>query len=230
MKTKLAPSAPGNGRRSLTYINAPDIALFITTIGFLLVALFLLNKRPLIADEGFHFDQISRFIEHKWTLNPDTTTVPGYHLLMAAGAVLLKAASFRRLRILQTEFGILAILLFFFCARQFNPRWAVRRTQQWMVLPILFPFFFILYTDVAGTAFVLASILFLKWRRNVLSGLMGVIGMAVRQTNIVWFLFLPALRLMETSVLDGEVSKRMRSIEWRAILRETWIFLLGIAC
>jgi len=75
MKTKLAPSAPGNGRRLLTYINAPDIALFVTTIGFLLVALFLLNKRPLIADEVFHFDQISRFIEHKWTLNPDTTTV-----------------------------------------------------------------------------------------------------------------------------------------------------------
>ena len=96
-----------------------------------------------------------------------------------------------------------------------------------MVQPILFSFFVFLYTDVAAMAFVLASVLAFKLRRNVLAGVMGMTGIAIRQSNVVWLVFLPALHLIET--LTGNGSLRMLAPEeWRTMLRQTWIFLLGI--
>jgi alpha-1,2-glucosyltransferase len=70
-------------------------------------------------------------------------------------------------------------------------------TAQFVFFPILFPYCFVLYTDVPSLALVLWALRASLDRRHVTAGALGTASLLVRQTNVLWIAFMALLRLVE---------------------------------
>src|SRR5262249_40152303 len=98
------------------------------------------------------------------------------------------------------------------------------RTVQWFFMPLLFPLYFLVYTDAWGLVAVLATQLCALRRRYGLAALAGLAGTLIRQGPIVWGGVAWLLAL-----LTGFDPARWRD-EWRgrlaAGLRRSWPLLV----
>jgi alpha-1,2-glucosyltransferase len=137
-------------------------------------------------DEDVHVRQIEGFVRGEWQMEPDLTTLPGFHALMALGAWLSGTSRMPSLRLFQFEIALCAIAVFFFLARRRDPAHVAHKTLQFVFLPILFPQFFLIYTDVASLGFVLLTALAAGQGRYRTAGVFGLASCLVRQNNIVW--------------------------------------------
>jgi alpha-1,2-glucosyltransferase len=148
----------------------------------------------LLADEWVHFLQISRFrtgdtrVYDQWL-----TTIPGYHWFMALAMRALHAESLGAARLLNAAFGIAAVFAFHRLRGALHPADARAAAIQFSCLPILFPFFFLVYTDVASLALVLGAAALAVRGRHRGAALMLVASMAVRQNNVLWIPFVALL-------------------------------------
>ena len=105
------------------------------------------------------------------------------------------------MRYITFAFGILSVLIFYFCAKFVSPNNANTKTLQFFFLPILFQYFFLIYTDVASLFFVLLALFFALKKHNAVSFIVIFISLFIRQTNIIWLLFIfVALYFIDTSV------------------------------
>ncbi|MEQ1757241.1 MAG: hypothetical protein ABL986_02910 [Vicinamibacterales bacterium] len=160
------------------------VALTALIVGF---AFFVDNGQGV--DENIHYDQILRFARGDWSLNPTLTTIPGFHALVAGLAWLTGGASELSVRVIVFLLSIATVLVFYALARALQPEHAGIRTLQFALLPVLFPQFFLVYTDVTSLLFVLAMMLAASHRRYRLAGALGLLSCLVRQNNIVWVAF-----------------------------------------
>jgi alpha-1,2-glucosyltransferase len=148
-------------------------------------------------DELYHYAQIHLFREGDFrVLDYYLTTIPGYH---AGVALLLKLAALDSLgaaRVVTALFGLLAIAGFHALRRIAWPGTQTLATAQLMVLPILVPLFFLVYTDVLALALILWAAVATLHRRHWLSAMALCAVVLVRQNDVVWaaFLALVALR------------------------------------
>ena len=168
------------------------------TLGSLLGALYvagivaLIGMRPL-ADENYHISQIAQFLHHDFRAIPELTTVPGYHLVIAAMMNVVHAHSLYAARIAHALFGLVAIAGFHAVRRRAWPGTETIATAQFMALPILAPLFFLLYTDVPALAILLWSTWATLRGRHFLSAILLCLIVGVRQHEAVWAVFLMAL-------------------------------------
>ncbi len=196
---------------------------------FLLIALILIITLPLLlsirqdtnlhVDERDHLDQITRFLQGEKTLNPLLTTIPGYHAMIA---MLLKPFPNPTLPLARTItllLSLCSILVFFFMVKEINPESSFTKTLQYAFFPILFPFFFLIYTDVFSLLLVLLAMLFAMKKNHIGSAAIGIASILVRQNNIVWLLFLFLFLYFQELGRDKESIKNH--------LKKSWLFLLG---
>ncbi len=175
------------GRLGETVRLAPGVelgsAVVIMTVGFVY---FLDNGHGV--DENIHYDQIVRIVGGDWSLNPALTMLPGYH---AAIALLAwpAGASARAVRVATFALSVVSVLVFHALARRVRADHAGTRTLQFALLPILFPQFFLVYTDVASLLCVLLMMVATTGRRYRTAGLLGLVACIVRQDNVVWAAF-----------------------------------------
>ena len=135
------------------------ILLLITFFGRVLV---YLAPTPLLIDEDNHLVQIQNFIENKSNVSDEISMLPGYHFVIASSLKVLGLQSKNAARAVSTFYSLLAIILFYILARQFNPSRAVTKTLQCLFCPIVFPFFFLIYTDILSAFWVLLSLYLVK--------------------------------------------------------------------
>jgi alpha-1,2-glucosyltransferase len=162
-----------------------------------------------LADETVHFPQIRSFLEAfpdgPWTLDPRLTTFPTYHALVAAVLALTGTSSLTAAR--TVDLAISAALLAVFAAAVLRIHGrrtiAARRMAQLAFLPILFPFFFLVYTDVLSLLLVLLGVLLADRPRPVLAPLAAWAAVLVRQTNVVWAVW---IALVHLRAVDRNVS------------------------
>lgn len=150
----------------------------------------------LVSDEPQHLDQIARFVRGEWTVNPTLTTVPGFHALVAAGAWLTGARSVFAIRLLTFPLSLGAVVAFYACARALTPERAAVRAWQFVLLPILTPFFFLLFTDVVALWFVLLALRETLSRRFGRAAGFAAAGVLIRQNHILWVGFFLVLWVM----------------------------------
>lgn len=167
----------------------------VMAIGTVILAVHLaaLNARlnqPLLIDEGYHFNQIQRFISGNWTLNPELSVVPGYHFVLFLLSRALNVSGLVSIKVLSFLISIISIPVFFKIAHSIDPKNAVVKTLQFSFLPVMFPFFSLLYSDIFSLTLVLLSLYLLQKNHTALSSIIGLVSIAVRQTNIVWFVFI----------------------------------------
>ena len=189
-------------------------------VGYLLLGL----HSHVFNDEGVHAAQVDVFLRGTYAVIPQLTMIPGYHAVLALVESVTGFHDVRQLRLV-TLLGSLALpVLVFRLTAMHWPQEASRRTVQWFFMPLLFPLYFLVYTDAWGLAAVLATQLCALRRRYTLAAIAGLAGTLVRQDLIIWVGVAWLLAL-----LDGIDPARWRG-EWRSRLlagfRRAWPLLL----
>ena len=173
----------GLQRAGLTTAQGVSLA---ATFLVMVVAFFVFADNEPQWDERAHWRQIELFLHRDWSMDPSITTLPGYHALMALAAWFMGTARLPSVRLVQFEIALCTIITFFFLARRRNAADATLKTLQFVFLPILFPLFFMLYTDVASLLFVLLTALAASAGRYPAAGVLGLVSCLIRQNNIIW--------------------------------------------
>ena len=145
-------------------------------------------------DEYVHFEQVLRFVHGDYRILGDAlTTIPGYHLLIAAGMRVLNTEWLGAARLLSGVAMILAVAGFHRLRRDAqgeNAAGDLLATAQFTALPILLPFAFLVYTDTLSLAFVLWAAWAAGRQRHWIAGAFLIAAMAVRQNNVLWIALL----------------------------------------
>ena len=188
------------------------------------VAIVVMRHRPVMfTDELDHYSQIALFRHGDFrVLTLYLTTIPGYHALVAAILWVCGATSLNAARLVNAAFGLAAAAGFHALRRQVWPGTETIATAQFLVLPILVPLFFIVYTD----ALALALIVWAAWatlgHRYYLCALLLSMLVCVRQNEVVWAGFFAMLAVWPSWSEHG-----LRS--WRVILTCGWPYLIPVA-
>ncbi len=197
------------------------IIFFITlSICFISSYLYIQNAK-LFVDEKFHYSQIKKFINKDFTHHPKITTIPGYHAILALFAYIFNVSSIAPIRLLSLFFSIASIPIFFLSSLKICEESSMIKTMQYYFFPILFPFFFLLYTDVSSLLMILISFYFLLNQKYKLAGIMGILSLFIRQNNIVWLAFMCVFIHFEKYNFEFSAKIFQKSI------RDYWIFIIG---
>lgn len=153
-------------------------------------------------DEGYHFEQIEYFLDGQYRVTSSLTTIPGYHVVMALASRMMGEESIVFYRTVNLLFAFASIVVFFLTAQAIHKKTSLAKTFQYVFLPILFPFFFLLYTDVLSLLLMLLALLAYEKRNVPASAVFAALSVIVRQNNIVWFAFLFAAMLPHVKASD----------------------------
>lgn len=187
---------------------------------YLAMAYLAAGAAPL-PDEVAHYVHINWFDHGRFQIAWDILTVlPGYHALSAA---ILWATDFRTLagaRLLNGVYGLLAIGAFHWMRRVNFGKADAAATLQFALLPILFPYDFLVFTDVLSLASVLAAGAATLRGRHLVSGALMIAALCIRQTNVVW---LPLLAGLAVASDGGFVLP-----PWRQAFVRAWPYAIGM--
>jgi alpha-1,2-glucosyltransferase len=151
------------------------------------IAIAISQSGGVQGDETYHYAQIQLFLRGDFrVLSQYLTTIPGYHVVVAAGLWLTGLDSLGAARILTAMFGLVAAAGFHALRRRLWPGTEALATAQFLALPILAPLFFLVYTDVLALALLLWALVANNAGRHGWSALALVGVLLVRQNEIVW--------------------------------------------
>ncbi|KAG7964786.1 hypothetical protein I3843_09G188300 [Carya illinoinensis] len=206
-------------------------------------------------DEIFHIPQAQQYCKGNFrSWDPMITTPPGLYYISLAhvaslfpGTFLVQAApSFSEVcttAILRSVNGVLAALcsiIVYEITTHLRPTLSERKATIYAVVLALYPlhwfFSFLYYTDVASVTAVLAMHLACLKKRYWFSALLGALAVVIRQTNIIWMLFVACAGLMDATLtrqknnvevndIDTEIRKTGRitsnnNVTWALNLRK----------
>jgi len=206
-------------RRTLSRPYSWHVLVLLLVLAALLAEFVYMSQAPLLSDESFNFRQISRFVRRDFSMEPLMNVIPGYHALIAfALAVFGKAGKFSA-RLVSVMISAAAVVMFYLLTWKVHARPSMTRTLQFTFLPLLFPFFTLIYTDVLALLLVLAAFYLALCKRYSFAGLVGILSILVRTNNITWFAFLYVFIYYDTYGMDLR--------QFIPSLRQTWVFWLG---
>ena len=186
---------------------------------YLVMAYLAAGAKPIV-DEVAHYVHINRFDHGDFRIAWDILTVlPGYHALSAAVLWITDQRTLAAARLLNAVYGLLAIGAFHWMRKNNFGKSDALATLQFALLPILFPYDFMVYTDVLSLAFVLAAGAATLGRRDVLAGALMIGALCIRQTNVIWLPLYAWLALTRDEAFVPSL---------RQALARTWPYTLGI--
>lgn len=164
-------------------------------LGLLFVAALLaMRHREAITDELNHYAQIALFRRGEFRVfTAYLTTIPGYHVIVAAILWVFGADSLNAARLVNAAFALVGITGFHALRRTLWPGTETLATAQLLVLPILVPLFFLVYTDMLALALLLWATFATVTARHWLAALLLTVLVCVRQNEVVWAGFLALL-------------------------------------
>lgn len=175
-----------------------------------LIALYFINninKDHLYVDEGHYYRQIANVAKFNFTFDimDHVFALPGYGI--SIGIIeYFWGPSMQSSRLVTTILSLLSVLIFYLLACKIDRENSEMKTLQYFFFPILFIFFFLLYTDVYSLLYVLISFLLVLKKRYYWAGFIGFLSLLVRQNNIVWlgffasFIFVENIKLKRINV------------------------------
>ncbi|KAM2983662.1 hypothetical protein FF2_009557 [Malus domestica] len=172
-------------------------------------------------DEIFHVPQAQQYCNGNFrSWDPMITTPPGLYYLSLAhvaylfpGMLVVKAAtSFSEgcsTTILRSFNGVLAVfcsVIVYDIIIHLRPALDERKATLYAVVLAIYPlhwfFSFLYYTDVASLAAVLAMHLACLKKKYWFSALLGSVAVVIRQTNIIWMLFVCCSEVINITMAD----------------------------
>lgn len=170
---------------------------FVMITVFIVLGYIAMKDFGLTADEGWHANQITMFVQGNWAMDSGLTTIPGFHAIVAFVAMIVGEHSLGFLRFVSMIISLAGMVACRCILLRTTPHLVSVRLWQVALLPILFPFFFLLYTDVTALTLVLWGIVFFLDRRYATAFILIGLSVLVRQMNIIWFLFVIIAWLMQ---------------------------------
>ncbi|KAJ0235079.1 Dol-P-Glc:Glc(2)Man(9)GlcNAc(2)-PP-Dol alpha-1,2-glucosyltransferase [Hirschfeldia incana] len=184
-------------------------------------------------DEIFHVPQAQQYCNgnlKSW--DPMITTPPGLYYLSLAhiaslfpGMLLMRttasqsfseACSTSVLRSTNAVFAVLCGVLVFEIIKLLGPNLSDRKATLMALVMTLYPlhwfFNFLYYTDVASLTAFLAMYLASLRKRYFLSALFGALAIFIRQTNVVWMLFVACSGVLDFT-LDLPRQKEKQKVD-----------------
>ncbi len=155
-----------------------------------------------------------RLLEKDFLVLPNLTTLPGYNMVLGYTARLFGSDSISAFRGITFGLSLLAMAAFGYLCRLEGGDGATMRWLHFVWLPIIFPFFPLVYTDVFSMTFFFVSLALVRHRYYDAAGMVAFASLTVRQTNIVWMLFLSALIYVEENRWELD-SRKFKSWLWK---------------
>ncbi|KAL6520966.1 hypothetical protein OROGR_017535 [Orobanche gracilis] len=165
-------------------------------------------------DEMFHVPQAQQYCRGNFrSWDPMITTPPGLRLsCMQAVLSFSDSCSTSILRLTNSVLAVICSILVYEIIIQLRPSLDDKKATLRAVVLSLYPlhwfFTFLYYTDVASLTAVLAMYLLTLKKKYLLSSLLGALSVLIRQTNIIWMLFVAC-----THVLEYTQSHKKHSLE-----------------
>lgn len=166
-------------------MNRVVLAIAIATV-VLAIVILSLPSSP-IADEQVHFAQAQSFASGRWEISPQLSTWPTMNFIVAVpmGALGINSLTLARAAIASS--ALLAVIGFYLLAAHFDQFSAGMKTAQLFTLPIVLPYCGLVYTDIPALAAIIWMTFAACKQRFTVFALAGILAIALRQNNIVWF-------------------------------------------
>ncbi len=213
----------GGVQRDVSRTASGRILAVVVLATAVLGSLIVHRVQATIGDEYAYLPQIQDYLRGQWSVRKDLAVPPTYHFVIASLGRLLGVDSFDALRLISLLLFLPAVLWFYLAARQIDADTAVVRTYQFLFLPILLPYCFLLYTEPLAVLFLVLAVWLVLKRQDTLGGLACLLSAAVRQTLAVWLGFLFFWIYLREEGLHWSVPAVKRH------LPRCWVFLLGFA-
>jgi len=167
-------------------VTQPLSLLFITAL--MGICFLIARTMELRVDEANHLGQIQRYLSGNYVTT--STASGGFHATAATFAWLTGRSGREEIRLFVLLISGATILTFRTLVKSFEPQASTVRTLQFALFPLLFPFWFLIYTDVLALLLLLLAVLALTRERFHRTGILAILSVAVRQTYVVWLAML----------------------------------------
>ncbi len=198
------------------YLNA------ILLLGLVLIGWIYFKTDPLRVDEHTNLSQIVTYASGRLIHDPFLTSVSGYHYLMSWIVRLFDSDSTALLRGFSAVLGLGCIAFFYQSNRLLQQTTSIERVVQFAVFPTIFPFFFLIYNDVASLFFILAGLSLCLRQRYLLGCFILILSMGIRQNNVIWLVAIPALCWLQQTQFSVNRANLL------AFARNCWPIGLGL--
>ncbi|HEY7885877.1 MAG TPA: hypothetical protein VIC08_13115, partial [Cellvibrionaceae bacterium] len=138
------------------------------------------------SDEGFHAPQIWHYYNGGTDYAGNLTVPPTYHYAIAFVVRQIGYYHDYLLRFIQMSVALCVLPIFYAIAKHYYPQTAGVRMLQLFFAPLMFPFFFLLYTDLWALLFITLSWYGVLKRFYWLSALAGLLAVSIRQDAVIW--------------------------------------------
>ena len=165
-----------------------------------------------VVDEAAHTFQVALFTSGKFEVFAGMAMIPTYHAVLALAEWATGFYDIALLRFVNLLGSLLLPVFVWRLVAMYAPREAGRRTVQWFFMPLLFPFFFVVYTDAWTLAAMLATQLAALRREYLLAAFAGLVATLLRQDMIIW------VGMAWLWVVLGDTDFATWRREWRRLL------------
>jgi alpha-1,2-glucosyltransferase len=170
--------------------------LFATAvaIAWLAACAYAVIGADLRGDEYAHMPQLERFLRGDWSVMRDAmTTVPAYHASIALVMRALGLEGLGAARVVTGLWSLVAIVGFVRLRRAVLGHDDWIGNAQFAAFPLVAPFAFLIYTDIASLAAMLWATDACVRGRHGRAALILVVALAMRQNNVYWIALFAAL-------------------------------------
>lgn len=169
-----------------------------------------------VSDEWYYQDQIRMFHDGDWSLVPVITMIPGYHAAVGLITRLFGEYSNTTARMVNVAGSLpLLVLAWRLAERNYLDSGAMRAAQTFF-LPLLYPFFFLIYTETWSITLLVGMMLATLGGRVALAALAAVASMAIRQDFVIWAAFALLLLALEEATWSARL-RRAIAVGWPLI-------------
>lgn len=170
-----------------TQFRSPSEVLALIILISAIFGYIAISMNPkLHADEAFHAGQIWLFYDGQDRLAGNITVPPTYHYIIGKIVSFTGGYHDNLLRFISLCIGLLSLPTIYYAAKHYDGTAAWETTLHVYFTPLIFPYFFVLYTDIWSLGAVALTMLLALQRHFLYAGLAGGLAILVRQDNAAW--------------------------------------------
>jgi alpha-1,2-glucosyltransferase len=205
---------------------AVTVIFLFLLLTFVFAFTWIKNVKPIV-DEGIHYHQIKLVLDffkgEPLIIHPIMTMIPGYHFVMAGFSYIFGNSAVPFIRLISTIFSYVSIIILFILLKLEKSHSQIPvKLIQYAFFPLIFPFFFLIYTDIFSLLLILLSWLLVLNKRYYIGGIIATASVLVRQINLVWLIFMITYIYYENNQFKFNLAILTN---W---IKNCWTFFLGI--
>jgi len=198
-------------------LTALESTLVVFVAALMVASVVVVRTTELRVDEKNHLGQIRRYAAGDFATT--SAASGGFHTTAAIFAWLTNSASKENVRLFAVLISVLTIFVFGSVAQAVDPQSSAMRTLQFSVFPLLFPFWFLIYTDVLALLLMLFAVRAVLRERFHAAGIAMALAITVRQTYVVWLAMLGVwTAVVNSGVGLRPLARRLSSFAIAAVL------------